>query len=438
MTDDVKPEVAPTLDDLALANVEHSKLFGLTNVSGKIATLAALGGLVVGTTGVLQAFGVIGAVAGATIGLPLTIGVAAGTIAAGLGAYWLGNFDDKRIRAFNESAFGSARRNYYDDIESRFVDALSTVQYEPFAKTLPHDALGYAVFLSDDKIAKLPAHIQLDVYRTQSDLMLYNHSKLTSRGIVEARAFEDDLKNDSTKTIEEKAEAYRKCRNSISAAIDEGTLQMTPYSKADEIRSDVGADFSDAASGSSSSDDNAIGEFFDDLADSFARSARRSRGSSSSGSSYAPWGGFSGGASSSSSGHTGSSGTRSHGGFFTGGGFGGEGGFKTGGAMPVPIIINNGGGNSSGGGFDLGGLFDGGGSSSGSRSSGSSKGAGEAILLAAAVAAASAAYIVTGFAVWKNFISRPEDPEFEGLKIPALSASLRSARKQVEHMYAPS
>ena len=61
----------------------------------------------------------------------------------------------------------------------------------------------------------------------------------------------------------------------------------------------------------------------------------------------------------------------------------------------------------------------------------------ETLFLAAAVAAASAAYIVTGFAVWKNFISRAEDPAFEGLRIPALASSLRSARRQVEHMYTP-
>lgn len=432
MTRDTKETL--TLDELRYVRVQDSHLFGLTNISGKVVTGLAAVALGSGTLGVAQALGYAGAVAGLTLSLPVTIGAAVGSFGAALAAYWLGNFDDKRIDAHNSSvrrAFHRARGDEYNRIENDFVKAL---QHVPEDKTLFADTLGHAVHLKDRQIATLPPHLQVQVYRTQADLELYKHTSLTTANIVETQDFHVWL-SEANPTLEEQAKGYRDARNDIRKAVENGTLSVTELDAGSYISAPEKYEpMMDKES------DNSFGDFIDGALDDLSRASRRNSNSGSSAGWSNPW---VGGGSSSGGGRQGSVGTRSHGGFKTGGGFGGE-GFQTGGSIPAaPVFVTGGGfgGESSGGsGFGdfIGSLADsGGGGGGGGGSSRNSKGAAEALMIGVAIAAASAAFIATGAAVWKNFIDQTPKPDIGGVQLPVLTKALASSRAEIQQMYAP-
>lgn len=430
MTD--KEPVAPSLEDLSYVHVEGSRFFGLTNVSGKILSMMSFATLVAGGTVLAQGLGYLGRVAGMGLSLGSGFALTGASVVTGLIGYWMGNFDDKRIKKHNEraaGAFAAARGTMYQKIENGFIQALSKVEYDPGKNSLPHDALGHAVLFSDDKIAKLPPHIQVDVYRTQLDLELFRHRRIISGATVEGVEFEGRTMVDGN-SMNERAAAYKRCRDHIRDSLQKGTLVCTPIDEERKKQEAGGSGFAD----------NAVdaGDVAGDLLDDLARSLRHLPGGSSGG-------GFKGG-----------------GGNFGGGGAGSSwgDGFRTGGnavsgsvrsSQPQPFIVpglmgtgndispasagmsdsfnfgsvsGSGGGGGSGPDFDLD-LGD------------MDEDAAKILLPLAAAAAVIAAASVSVFSLWKNYVSRADKPVLGHVPLPMISKSLASVEKDVRLMYKP-
>lgn len=422
MTD--KKPIAPSLQDLSHAQVESSHLFGFTNVSGKALALLSLTSLSGGAAGVAQGLGYLGPVLGLSLTFPAGLTVLGASVVTGLLGYWLGNFDDKRIKEHNSRAshaFNSARGTVYERIEKGFLKALAKVEYDPKKNSLPYDALGYAVLLTDEKIGTLPPHVQLDIYRTQLDLELYKHRRLTSHRTVEGRGFEEAAMVDDA-TMDDKAAAYKRCRDFIRAAILNGTLSTTPVSGRSSSKAgknfhgDGGADLTDVTG---------------DVLEALLRTSRRGLP----GGGFKPGGGTYGGGGASGSWkfdapHANSSlGTTQsmQGQAFLASGLGpGDGGFY---APPTT---------GSGFDFDAGSLGSSGGSSNfdfGDVDLGED--GAPVLLVIAGIAAVVAASTVAGFSVWKNYISNADTPALGDVHLPMITKSLASAEKDIRRMYTP-
>lgn len=427
-----KEPVAPSLEDLSYVHVEGSRFFGLTNVTGKILSLASFTTLAMGSTGLAQGLGYLGRIAGMSLSLGAGFALTGASVVTGLIGYWMGNFDDKRIKKHNEraaGAFAAARGTMYQKIENGFIQALSKIEYDPGKNSLPHDALGHAVLFSDDKIAKLPPHIQVDVYRTQIDLELFRHRRIISGATVEGAEFESRTMVDGN-SMNERALAYKRCRDHIRDSLRKGTLVCTPLGGKNEKPEPEGSGFT--------SGDGTAGDVADDFLDGLGRSLRHLSGGSSGG-------GFKGG-----------------GGNFGGGGAGGSWGdaVRTGGnavsvsgrsAQPQPFIVPGlmGAGNDispAGAGMSDSFNF---GSVSGSGSGGGSgpdfdldlgdmdEDAAKILLPLAAAAAVIAAASVSVFSLWKNYVSRADKPVLGHVPLPMISKSLASVEKDVRMMYNP-
>ncbi|HTK84386.1 MAG TPA: hypothetical protein VL625_04810 [Patescibacteria group bacterium] len=395
-----RAEVAPSLEDLSYAQVESSYLFGFTNMSGKAMALISLATLIPGAVGVAQGMEWIGPVLGMSTNFWTGLALTGISSVAGLTGYWLGNFDDKKIRAYNEQASYSvhsyARGKVYDRVERGLVETLSAVEYDPQKKHLPYDALGYAVLLADDKIADLPAHVQVDIYRTQLDLELYKYKQLVSAHTREGLALEAKIMGADV-PMEKKAEEYRQGRDRVRAGLKNNTLTITPVTQAhyDEGGSRL--------TGNDTSDDWLW---------------MRGRGG------YYR-GGFSGGGSGGSGGFNGFGGGRS-------GGGGASGSWDDAPGF-APVLSGSGSSGSSGG-------SSGSGKKSGGGDLGKAAGGGLGLLIKfAGVAAVIAATAVTAFSLRKNFFTEADKPVLaEGVRVPMLAKSLATAEKDIRRMYAPS
>ncbi len=429
-----KTQLAPTLEDLSYAQIESSRLFGFTNISGKMLSVFSLSSLVGGAAGVAQGLGYMAPVAGISLTFPAGLGVLAASVVTGLVGYWLGNFDDKKIRAHNSMgrSFNAARDTMYKKVENGLIEALSDVKYDPAQNTLPYDVLGYAVLLTDRQIEDLPAHIQLDVYRTQLDLVLYKAKGLTSGNTVEGKEFEAETMT-ADKPMETRALEYKRCRSFIRQAIEKGTLTITPLTENEKKNT-----ASPSSGGAYQSNDgnsefsDAVSDVLDDLARVRWRTGRASK----------PWSGG--------------------GGEFGGGGAGGSWSREVSKSLPgsappaqVPVFFPTGSLDTSIGGSSAAsagaGLpdFDPGSSAFDTGSGGGSSGfdlsdvevdkdSAGPLLVLAGIAAVLAAAAVSGFSLWKNFISRAEAPKLGNVPLPLITKSLASAEKDVRRMYTPS
>lgn len=379
--------IAPSLEDLSRANVENSRFFGYTDASGKVLALLSLGTLVSGATGLAQGLGYLGPILGLSLPLGVGFAVVGASIVAGLAGYWLGNFDDKHIKEHNQRA-NASRRVVRETIEQKFVDALAKVEYEPSRHSLPYDALGYAVMLPDDKIASLPDHVRLDIYRTQLDLELYTHKQLTCRNAVEGERLARAVK--ALSTTKQQADAYKVIRDEVRVNISEGKLTLTPITEDKKPQR--------TKEESNSTDDEVTYTIAEALADMSRAGGRYSRSSSSSPDI------FQGGS----------------------GKFGGGGASGSWGVAAVPA--NNGSMSADfssaarGGGFDF-------------KMPDMDGEAAKGLVIVAAVAAAVAAIIVTGCSLWKNFPNRAEKPAFGNVHLPLITKSLASAEKNICAMY---
>lgn len=424
-----KKEIAPSLQDLSYAQVESSRFFGFTNTSGKVLSLLSFVTLLGGAAGVAQGLGYMGPVLGTSLSFTGGLVTLGASVTAALVGYWLGNFDDKKIKAHNSRvgrAFSSARHTKYESIENGFIQALSNVQeYDPAKNSLPYDALGHAVMMSDDKIDKLPPHVRIDVYRTQMDIELYRHRQLTSHRTVEGRAFEE--KTFRRPTMIEKATEYKRCRDFIRAAIASNTLVATPVgSRPDRAPENARRVRND-------DDDLLLADVALDALDVLGRGLRN-----------AP--------------RTGGGGFRSGG----GGDFGGAGASGSWNTLASPQVTNVASGAvSQGRAFLTGGMGSGMDASAagrdlgnfdfGSVSSGSSSSSGSSdfempdlgddprvVLVIAGVAAVVAACAASGAYLWKNFISKADAPTLNGVHVPMISHALATAEKDIRRMYKPS
>lgn len=424
-----KEQIAPSLEDLSHAQVESSRFFGFTNASGKVLSLLSFATLGGGAVGVAQGLGYMGPVLGASLSFTgglATLGVSVGSALIG---YWLGNFDDKRIKAHNSrasQAFQTARGSVYDKIENGFIRALSEVpEYSPAVNSLPYDALGHAVMMTDEKIEKLPPHVRIDVYRTQMDIELYKQKKLTSHNTVEGRAFEE--KTFKRPTMIEKATEYKRCRDYIRQCLLDGTLVATPIgaypAKAPEKSNQAHDD---------GADDYLLADVAVDALDALGRGLRHVpiRGG---GSVFRSGGGgdFGGGGASSSWGAAVAqnanvaSGAAQQGRAFLTGGIGADmdASAATSSLSNLDFGSISGGGGGSSGGFDMPDV---------------DSDAAPLIMVVAGVAAVLAACAASGASLWKNFVSNADVPALGDVHLSLITKSLASAEKDIRRMYKPS
>ena len=386
--------VASDLDDLSYATVAGSRFFGLTNVTGKV--LAALSLVSLGVMIFVGAQFVWGP-GDIAAALPMGIGAFVVSMTSGLAGYWFGNFDDRTIIHHNARVrrpFKAGHAKIYEGIEDKFVKSLARVDYDPFEKSLPYDALGHAVHLPDDKIDLLPAHIQLDIYRTQADLEFFIHAGLTSCRTREGKSEVDEIVN-SLKPLEDMASAYKDFRDRAAEDLIESGVEFTPLhpERPPGRRSWLGR----------------LGGIIADYEPS--------------GDIYIPRGRWR----LSGSGAGGSTGSFGGGDFGSGGGIGG-GGFTTGGVME-----------GSGGSFSTGGGFGAPSGRSDNRGAGDAlKGAGAALVIIIAAALIAAATVVVARALKKNFWDKAEKPAFGDVHIAYLAHSLKSSESKIRRMYASS
>jgi uncharacterized membrane protein YgcG len=402
--------VAPSLDDLAYAQVKNSRLFGLTNLSGKALALSALGAFGTGVTGTAQLLGWVGAVGGVTLTFPVSLGFLGGSVVAAAVSYWLGNYDDRHIEAHNQrhsglaSSFHNARQTDYNRIQNQFIEALRHITaYDPREKMLPYDVLGHAVLLDDSHIQKLPPHVQIDILRTQLDLELFRAKRVISDQTHEGRDFEAMVFDNESLAMEERAKAYFHCRDHIRRSLTDGTLRIT---RIDDDRAD--------GEGRSSDVSENTADFMEAVGDALSSVLRRSGSRSGSGSSWTPGGGS-----------------------FGGGGASGEWGAVTSSlnttstnfssvatARPafVPAPSSSGGESSSGLDLGLGDL---------DMDEDTFKALPAIILIGAAVVAVGA----NAASMYKNFISKAPKPVLLGVDTPLITQSLRSADKEIRQMY---
>jgi hypothetical protein len=419
--------VAPSLEDLAYAHVKNSHFFGLTNLSGKALTFMAMGALALGVGVVGSAgFNAGNIMVGLLQTWPIALAAWGASLGGGLAGWWVGGYDDRVIDEHNDNSYpASSRRQVEAHLQDTFMKAISKADFDPSRKTMPYDALGHAVLLSDEQIEKLPAHIQFDVYRTQMDLDLYRYTNLCSHQIFEAMVYEARvLAKDAP--MQEKALIYRENRDAVRKLLDEGALEYTPIVQDGPKKSwgDRLSEFMDAA-GESIADSNS----FNNNSFDFGSGWGRGRSSNSSGGGSI----FGGGASSSSSPTSGS----------IGGSFGGSrDGFKTGGAIASGgFVIGGGFGSDANGNYAS---FSGGGSVNRRNDSGGGfkadgikldGSAAQGLVIVAGAAAVCAAAIATGFSIHKNFFAKADEPKVDGVRMSYLSNALPSREGEIRQMY---
>lgn len=222
----VQSEFGPAPADMSCVHVRNSHMFGLSNVAGSLLTGAGVASLALVTTGMLKGVGFMAAL-GIPFSLPIAAGLAVFAFGAGLTGYWAGNRDDRLINKWNEyidTVQTEKTNRMLDSLEHRFMTALGKAEYDPNKASLPLDALGAAVMLPDSQIMKLPPHVRLDIYRTQSDLALYKAEKLGASNDKLARATDERVLNDRSATIIEKADYFRQRRDAVYKLTTQGRL----------------------------------------------------------------------------------------------------------------------------------------------------------------------------------------------------------------------
>lgn len=424
-----KKQIAPSLEDLSHAQVESSRFFGFTNASGKVLSLLSFATLGGGAIGVAQGLGYMGPVLGASLSFTGGLATLGVSVTSALIGYWLGNFDDKRIKVHNSraaQAFQVARGSTYERIENGFIRALSNLpEYSPADNSLPYDALGHAVMMTDEKIEKLPPHVRVDVYRTQMDIELYKQRKLTSHNTVEGQEFEK--KTFERPTMIEKATEYKRCRDYIRQCIADGTLVATPIG----ARPSKVPESSKKAHGDGA-DDYLLADVAVDALDALGRGLRHGPSHGAGGSIFRSGGGgdFGGGGASGSWSAAAAqnanvvSGAAQQGRAFLAGGVGS--------GMDTPAAA------SSVSDFDLGSISgSGGGSSGGFDLPDVDSDAAPLLLVVAGVAAVLAACAASGASLWKNFVSNADVPALGNVHLSLITKSLASAEKDIRNMYKP-
>lgn len=417
MSDQPKREaIAPSLQDLSYAKVNHSWAFGITNATGKILTVASTAALGAGGVGVAQGLGYLPAIMGVSMPVMTGFGLLGGAIAGAVAAHAIGNIDDQIIANHNDNLareFRAIAANRDASAEDKLVIALQGADYDPYTRHLPVDALGHAVTLPDEKIKRFPPCVQVDVFRTQADLALYSQTQLTTANNPSYAARKKTIRA-SGKSHEVQAEQFRKLRNDICKDIIEGTLQAAPNQSLDEpdhvphtapvkkgrikrAFKRIGAATLDAAT-----------EVVSDPYFTTINWGRLWQSGDRGGASIPslPTGGEIGG-------------RLGGGGFTTGGGFGGE-GFRTGGGF----------------GSDAAGLFkEFTGGTGNRRSSNNNDGAAAALVIVAAAIAIGVTVWLVGRAYTKNFFDMADKPTLNNVELPAITHALPTAEKDIRKMY---